>query len=163
MPAEGNFQIGNQSYQFNPYSDFGALDWGRGVWTYKNRWYWSSASGYIDDKPFGFNLGYGFTDRTPASENVLIYNNKIHKLDLVTFEINTNDYLIPWKFHSNDNRLELDFQPLLDRNSSVNFGIIKSIQHQVFGKFSGKVILDDGSELILKDFLGFAEDVLNHY
>ena len=163
MPAEGNFQIGNQSYQFNPDSDFGALDWGRGVWTYKNRWYWSSASGYIDGKPFGFNLGYGFTDRTPASENVLIYNNKIHKLDLVTFEINTNDYLTPWKFHSNDNRLELDFQPLLDRNSSVNFGIIKSIQHQVFGKFSGKVILDDGSELFLKDFLGFAEDVLNHY
>ena len=55
------------------------------------------------------------------------------------------------------------FQPLVDRNSSLNLGIIKSIQHQVFGYFNGKVSLDDGTVLQLKNFLGFAEDVLNHY
>jgi hypothetical protein len=69
----------------------------------------------------------------------------------------------PWKFTSNDNRLELDFQPLVDRNSSLNLGIIKSIQHQVFGYFTGNVVLDEGKVLHLDKFLGFAEDVLNHY
>jgi hypothetical protein len=68
-----------------------------------------------------------------------------------------------WKFTSNDDRLQLDFTPLVDRNSALNLGIIKSIQHQVFGYFSGKVALDDGSVLQLNNFLGFAEDVLNHY
>ena len=83
MPATGNFQLGERKFQFQSNKDFGALDWGRGVWTYKNRWFWSSASGLIQEKTFGFNLGYGFTDGSPASENVLIYENKIHKLDEV--------------------------------------------------------------------------------
>lgn len=163
MPASGGFTIGNKEYKFDSKSDFGALDWGRGVWTYKNRWYWSSASGYIEGKPFGFNLGYGFSDRSPASENVLVYENKIHKLDLVEFQIDTNNYLAPWKFTSSDNRLNLDFTPTLDRNSYLNLLIIKSIQHQVFGRFNGTVVLDSGKTLELKNFLGFAEDVLNHY
>jgi hypothetical protein len=163
MKATGEFQLGDRNYQFNKEKDFGALDWGRGVWTYKNRWYWSSASGLLNGKPFGFNLGYGFTDRSPASENIVLYENKIHKLDLIEFQIDESDYLKPWKFASNNGRLELDFYPIVDRNSSLNLFVIKSIQHQVFGKFSGKIILDDGRELIIKDFLGFAEDVLNHY
>ncbi len=161
MPAKGGFEFGGKAYQFDSNVDFGALDWGRGVWTYKNQWYWSSASGYINGLPFGFNLGYGFSDRSQASENVLIYNNKVHKLDLIEFEINTSDYLAPWKFRSNDDRLSLDFTPIVDRNSSLDLFILKSIQHQVFGKFNGRVVLDDGKSLILKDFLGFAEDVLN--
>lgn len=163
LPAEGNFSIGDKVFHFYQDKDFGALDWGRGVWTYKNRWYWSSASGYLNGIPFGFNLGYGFTDRTPASENVLLYNNQIHKLDLVEFQIDTKNYMKPWKFISNDKRLELDFNPIVDRNSALNLGIIKSIQHQVFGYFNGTVILDDGTSLNLINFLGFAEDVLNHY
>jgi hypothetical protein len=153
MPAKGGFEFGGKTYQFDASKDFGALDWGRGVWTYKNRWYWSSASGYLEGIPFGFNLGYGFSDRTPASENVLIYNHKIHKLDLVSFEIDTANYLKPWKFTSNDGRLALDFAPIVDRNSSLDLVFLKSIQHQVFGRFNGKVILDDGKTLILKDFL----------
>ncbi|MDF3819813.1 DUF2804 domain-containing protein [Leptospira sp. 96542] len=163
MPANGSFMIGDQTFSFDPKYDFGALDWGRGVWTYKNRWYWSSVSAYIDGKPFGLNLGYGFTDRTPASENVIFYDGKIHKLDEVTFQINTKNYLEPWKFVSNNQRLTLDFQPIVDRNSYMNFLIIKTEQHQVFGTFNGEVVLDDGKILKLKNILGFAEDVLNWY
>jgi hypothetical protein len=163
MPAEGSFKIGEREFRFSKDKDFGALDWGRGVWTYKNRWYWSSASGYLNGEPLGLNLGYGFTDRSPASENIILYKNKIHKLDQVEFHIDTNNYMNPWKFTSNDNRLELDFQPLVDRNSSLNLSIIKSIQHQVFGYFTGNVVLDEGKVLHLDKFLGFAEDVLNHY
>lgn len=163
MPASGGFTLGKKKYDYDNKINFGALDWGRGVWTYKNRWYWSSASGYINNKPFGFNLGYGFSDRTPASENILLYENKIHKLDLVEFQINTQNYLAPWKFTSNDDRLNLNFTPLIDRDSSLNLFLLKSIQHQVFGLFNGVVVLDSGEKLELKNFLGFAEDVLNYY
>jgi hypothetical protein len=37
------------------------------------------------------------------------------------------------------------------------------IPHQVFGLFSGKAILDDGTEIIIKDRLGFAEKVRNKW
>ncbi|MCY1039564.1 DUF2804 family protein, partial [Staphylococcus nepalensis] len=34
-------------------------------------------------------------------------------------------------------------------------------QHQVFGKFYGKVTLDDGTIIEITDFMGFAEKVEN--
>ncbi|MCF7915962.1 MAG: DUF2804 domain-containing protein [Spirochaetaceae bacterium] len=73
MPAEGWMRAEGDEYRFSPETSFGVLDWGRGRWTYRNRWYWASASGLVDGVPFGFNLGYGFTDRSPASENLLFY------------------------------------------------------------------------------------------
>jgi hypothetical protein len=161
MPAEGRVTIGTRKYDFTPSTSFGGLDWGRGNWTYKNRWYWSSASGLLNGESFGWNLGYGFSDRSVASENMLFYRGKAHKLDEVSFQINTADYLAPWSFTSNDGRFEMSFKPLLDRNSTIDFKVIRSVQHQVFGHFTGKAVLDDGSVLHIRDFLGFAEDVLN--
>lgn len=161
MPAQGTVTIGSRSYQFTPGTDFGCLDWGRGNWTYRNRWYWGSASGLLKGVPFGWNIGYGFSDRSPASENMLFYKGKAHKLQDVVFHIDTRDYLKPWKFTSNDGRLELDFKPLIDRSSSMNLLVMKSIQHQVFGLFNGQATLDDGTRLTVENFLGFAEDVLN--
>lgn len=161
MQASGGFSIGQKRYEFDPARDFGALDWGRGRWTYKNRWFWGSASGYLKGVPFGWNIGYGFSDRTPASENMLFYNGVAHKLDEVTFHFDADDYTRPWRFSSSNGRFEMDFKPLIDRASSTVLGPIRSVQHQVFGEFSGFALLDDGTRLKVERFLGFAEDVLN--
>ncbi|MGB4572115.1 MAG: DUF2804 domain-containing protein, partial [Rectinemataceae bacterium] len=134
---------------------------GRGVWTYKNRWYWGSASGLLNGKPFGWNIGYGFSDRSPASENMVFHDGKAHKLGEVSFHIDTSNYLAPWKFTSSDGRFEMDFQPTVDRRSSTSFLVLKSVQHQVFGYFTGKVTLDSGEVLTVDKFPGFAEDVIN--
>lgn len=163
MAASGYIKTPSERYDLDPSTDYGTLDWGRGAWTYRNRWYWGSASANIKGIPFGFNIGYGFTDRTPASENMLFYKGKAHKLDLVEFHLVKDNYLAPWKFTSSDGRFELDFRPVADRSSAVNMAVIRSIQHQVFGYFTGKVVLDGGEVLELKDFPGFAEDVYNRY
>jgi hypothetical protein len=57
----------------------------------------------------------------------------------------------------------MDFMPILDRHSNANIVVVKSEQHQVFGLFSGKVKLDNGDEIIVKDLLGFAEKVYNRW
>jgi len=163
MPASGGFRIGSQHYDFRPETDFGTLDWGRGRWTYRNRWYWGSASGYAAGAPFGFNIGYGFTDRTPASENALFFAGQVHKLDEVTFHFDPSDYLRPWRFSSSDGRIRMDFAPILDRSSSTNLGLIRSLQHQVFGEFSGAAVLDDGTRIDVDRLTGFAEDVYNRW
>lgn len=117
--------------------------------------------------PFGFNLGYGFGDTRAATENVLFYNGRAHKLGHVIFHIplvkGKYDYLSPWTMESEDGRLKLDFVPVMDRASCTDAKLIKSDQHQVFGRFSGKVILDAGTEIELKDFFGFAERVENKW
>lgn len=163
MPASGTVTIGGTRHDFSPTDSFGGLDWGRGYWTYKNRWYWGSASGLLDGIPFGWNIGYGFSDRTPASENMVFYDGRAHKLDEVTFHIDPGSYLVPWRFTSNDGRFEMDFEPAIDRHSETNMAVIKSIQHQVFGYFTGRVVLDDGRKLAVNRFLGFAENVLNQW
>ncbi len=161
MPAEGEVVIGQKRYPFQPENSFGVLDWGRGNWTYKNQWYWGSASGLLDGDPIGWNLGYGFSDRSVASENMVIYKGQAHKLDDVNFHFNTQNFMEPWQFTSNDGRFEMTMNPIIDRNSAVNLGLIKSVQHQVFGTFTGDITLDNGEKLHVENMLGFAEDVLN--
>lgn len=163
MRAEGKIYFGDEKITFDNDNSFGVLDWGRGVWTYSNTWYWGSGSGLVDNVPFGFNIGYGFGDTSKATENMVFYNNKAHKLSDIEFHIPGNDYLKPWKFTSNDNRFEMDFLPIIDRNSKTDLILLKSIQHQVFGYFTGKIVLDTGKEVYIKDFLGFAEKVLNKW
>ncbi|MCM0648099.1 DUF2804 domain-containing protein [Clostridium swellfunianum] len=163
MDASGELYFGDEKVLFERKNSFGVLDWGRGVWTYSNTWYWGSASGSISNIPFGFNIGYGFGDNNKATENVVFYDNKAHKLADVKFHIPEDDYLKPWKFTSSDNRFEMDFQPIIDRNSNTNILVLKSLQHQIFGLFTGRVVLDNGEEIQVKNFLGFAEKVVNKW
>lgn len=161
--AKGWAEYDGKRYEFNPETDIGVLDWGRGVWTYDNYWYWGSGSGYVDGVPVGFNIGYGFGNTSAATENVIFYDGKAHKIDDVTFHIPEDDYLKPWIFTSSDGRFEMDFEPIIDRNSMTDVKVIVSEQHQVFGKMTGTMILDDGTKVELKDFLCFAEKVHNKY
>ena len=168
MRAEGWITLGKRRIELTPDRFFGVPDWGRGVWTYHNTWYWGSASGELDGVPFGWNIGYGFGNTAAASENVLFYDGRIHKLGTVEFHIpkdekGRNAYLNVWNFTSDDNRFYMDFTPVLDRSALTSAIIIKSDQHQVFGRFTGRVTLDDGTVLPVRDFFGFAEKVENKW
>ncbi|MCI8939070.1 MAG: DUF2804 domain-containing protein [Dorea sp.] len=163
MPAGGKMEFDGKVYRFNNKTDFGTLDWGRGVWTYDNRWYWGSGNTVVDGRPFGFNIGYGFGDTSAASENMLFYDGRAHKLDDVTFHIPEGDYMKPWTFSSSDGRFEMDFVPVLDRAAKTAAVIIETDQHQVFGRMSGKAVLDDETVIEVKDMMCFAEDVHNRY
>ena len=168
MQADGSVEFNGRTYSFLPDCSYGILDWGRGVWTYENTWYWSAANGKINNELFGFNLGYGFGDTSNASENMIFYQGKAHKLNGVTFDIpkksdGTDDYMKPWAFHASDGRFESNFTPLLDRCSKTQLAVLVSDQHQVFGTFTGRAILDDESVVEFNDFLGFAEKVHNKW
>jgi Domain of unknown function (DUF2804), N-terminal/Domain of unknown function (DUF2804), C-terminal len=163
MRATGKVTFSGKTLNFGKTGSFGVLDWGRGVWTYQNTWYWGSASGELNGELFGFNIGYGFGDTSAATENMLFYKGKAHKLEDISFNIPEDSYMKPWTFTSSDKRFEMDFKPVLDRHSNANIILIQSDQHQVFGYFSGKAVLDDGAELILDRFFGFAEKVYNRW
>ncbi len=160
--ASGKIEYDGKIITLDPEQDFAGLDWGRGVWTYDNYWYWGSGSGQVDGVPFGFNIGYGFGNTSAASENVIFYNGKAHKFDDVVFNISDN-YTDPWTIKSSDGRFDMDFVPIIDRNAKIDLKVIITDQHQVFGKMTGKAVLDDGTEIYIKDFLCFAEKVHNKY
>lgn len=164
MPASGEVLLGGQRIAFRPDSAFAVLDWGRGVWTYDNTWYWASASGLLGQRRFGFNLGYGFGDTSAASENMLFLDGRAHKLDRVTFHMPAGrPDSAPWQITSNDGRLEMRFDPIVDRHDKVDLGLFCTAQHQVFGRFSGRAIADDGEVLEFTGLTGFAEKVHNRW
>jgi len=170
MHADGYVQMGERSYTLGASpKDMGLLDWGRGVWTYKNTWYWSSLSTVLaDGRKFGFNLGYGFGDTSAATENMLFIDGVADKLEDVVFDIPQNDageydYLAPWRITSPDGRVDLTFTPVMNRAAKMSVLILASDQNQVFGKFSGIVTLSSGEVLKIEDAVGFAERVYNKW
>ena len=163
MRASGYIRFDGRTYEFDPASDFGTLDWGRGVWTYDNTWFWGSGNADIDGNSFGWNIGYGFGDTSAASENILFWNGTAHKLDDVEFIIPEEGYMGEWRFTSSDGRFETTFEPVLDRAACLDYKVIVSDQHQVFGRMNGTAVLDDGTEVNIKDVMCFAEKVHNKY
>lgn len=165
LSGSGWYRLGDERYEFK-HGACGGLDWGRGVWPYKNCWYWSSLSTEIDGRPFGLNLGYGF-GKPAASENVVFYDGKAHKLAEVKFDIPFTqgkiDFLKPWTITDDQGRLEIMFYPMIDRSDKMRVLCLSTDQHQVFGKFYGKVTLDDGTILVVTEKIGFAEYVKNRW
>ena len=174
MHAIGSFTLGELHHDFREGCSFGLLDWGRGVWTYDNTWYWAVAQGMQDGHVFGFNLGYGFGDTTAASENMVFVDGICHKLGRVDFGIPAKDLqaanivdrfelMEPWHFTDDEGRLDLVFTPQIDRCDFMDYKVVISDQHQVFGQFDGWVVLDDGTRFEVRDLRGAAEAVHNRY
>ncbi len=168
MRALGVVNFAGKEYKFTPDRSFGLLDWGRGAWPHKVTWYWSATQGMVEGKTFGFNLGYGFGDTSCATENMLFYDGIASKLTDVDFIIPKNknneyEYMKPWIITSSDKRIEMEFMPIFDRNVNLSALILSTEQHQVFGKFTGKAVLDRGMVLEVKDYMGFAERVENKW
>ncbi len=167
MKAKGKIKVEGKTYTL-PEESLGILDWGRGVWPYRVKWYWGAAQGYVGDKRFALNIGTGFGDTSKATEDMLFVDGKAHKLGNVTWQVSLDDqgkprHMEPWSFHSDDDRLQMDFTPLVDRHDHTSLGIIMTDQHQVFGHFRGKARLDDGEEVSFRDLFGFAEIVKNRW
>jgi hypothetical protein len=159
MPASGTIRYGEATETLDPTTCQGSLDWGRGVWEYRSFWNWASASGFLPDgRSIGLNFGRGFGDLSKAGENAVIVDHRIHKLEQVSFDYVSGEYLRPWKFRDAEERLDLVFTPFKDRVAQTNLGIITSLVHQEFGRYSGTFVTDDGEMLHVQDLIGFAEE-----
>jgi hypothetical protein len=106
----------------------------------------------------GLNLGCGFGDLSRATENCLVLDGRIHKLGQVRFDYRSGDYMQPWNFTDDEDRLRLEFTPFKDRTAQTDLGLIFSQVHQMFGRYNGQVIADDGEVIEIKDLIGFAEE-----
>ncbi len=159
MPAKGYVKFGDKTWNFDAAKAFGVLDWGRGVWPYKCDWYWGNGSTYLPDgKIFGFEIGWGFGEMEQFTENTLFYDGKAHKIEKITLHRDEKDFMKPWVFSSSDGRFEMTMIPEYDNFNDLGLKNIFGMKtHQVHGKWSGQVILDDGTKIDIKDMHAFCE------
>ena len=54
--------------------------------------------------------------------------------------------------------LDLVFKPFKDRTAQTNLGIIYSEVHQIFGRYNGVAVTDEGKSIFIRELIGFAEE-----
>jgi hypothetical protein len=159
LRTHGQVSYGGKSYEMDPQTCLGSLDWGRGVWEYRSFWVWASASGFLSDgRRVGLNLGYGFGDTSQASENCIILDGIIHKLGEVKFTYSNQNFKAPWTMKSDDGRLDLEFTPFFERNARTDLKLLGSEVHQMFGRYRGTAVSTAGERLEIHDLIGWAEE-----
>ncbi|MBA4375773.1 MAG: DUF2804 domain-containing protein [Anaerolinea sp.] len=159
MPASGWVEYQGNRFEIQPETCLGNLDWGRGVWEYESFWVWASASGFLKDKRrIGLNLGFGFGDTSAATENCFVLEGKVHKLGGVKFAYNNKNFMAPWTMVSPDGRLDLVFTPFFERVAKTDLKILRSEVHQMFGRYNGSAVTDDGKKIEISGLIGWAEE-----
>ena len=159
MPTEGTVRVGEHRLALSTDAALTTLDWGRGVWPYRTFWNWGSASGFLKDgRRFGLNIGKGFGDLSAATENCFFIDGKMTKLSGVGFDYTSCDYKKPWRFSSEDGRLDLTLTPFFERMTKMNLVVLSTEVHQMFGTYAGTVTTDAGERIAVADVIGWAEE-----
>jgi hypothetical protein len=155
--VEGVIQCGAAEIIFSGGNAWGILDWNRGVRPRADINYWAASCGCTDGRLIGFSVGHGSIDSSAGTENAFFVDGRLHKLDQVTFHIPPSNWLSPWRFTSNDNRLEMVFTPCQEHMDHQQMLFYSMSRRQVYGDFSGKAVLDDGAVMEFQNITGFAE------
>ncbi|MCH5157309.1 MAG: DUF2804 domain-containing protein [Clostridiales bacterium] len=155
--VNGHCRIDDMCYRIN--NGFGLLDWGRGVWPYHHSWIWGNGGTLVNGKHFGFNIGWGFGNTEQATENMFFYNNKAYKLGTVT-ETKVGDN---YRYQDDAGRFVFDVEFVHDHFTKTKLLWVNNQCHQLYGKWSGYVILDDGTKLDVPPFIAFCEHADNNW
>ena len=83
---------------------------------------------------------------------------RVQKLGEVDFTYSNQNFMKPWTMKSADKRIDLVFTPFFDRNAKTDLAILRSEVHQMFGRYNGTVVTDEGKKLEIKDLVGWAEE-----
>ena len=154
--VEGVIQLGTTELVFTKGSGWGIFDWNRGVRPRKDLRFWAAGSALVSGRQAAFSVGHSSADSSQGTENAFFLDGVMHKLDQVTFHLPSTK-LAPWRFTSNDNRLEMTFTPQQERDENYQMFLYSLKRRQLFGSFSGKVTLDCGDEFEFRNIAGFAE------
>lgn len=144
LPAQGYFSLEDESGPFRKEfkeSTYACLDFGRGVWPYSASWNWGSFSSMVDQTCIGLNIGGKWTDGTGISENGILINGQLVKIqEPVQWEYNRKNFKDEWKMKScYSDILDISFKPFFERKAISNLGLIYSEVHQCFGSYSGMI------------------------
>jgi len=154
--VEGVIQFGSAEIIFTRGKAWGIFDWNRGVRPNMDLRFWAAGNGQAWGRQMSFSVGFNLADSSMGTENAFFLDGKLHKLDQVSFHIPSNKS-VPWRFTSNDNRLEMIFIPQQERDESHQLFFYSLKRRQLFGSFTGKVILDDGTDITFHGITGIVE------
>lgn len=157
MGAKGYIKRGDSVKELNPERDLGGLDWSRGFLATNTFWNWCCASAIQDGHKIGLNLCYGLND-SMDTENAFFIDNKCCKVDTVKFDYDEKNRMNKWHITSPDGRVNLIFTPEKERIAKTDIKLVKSEVHQMFGRYSGQLLMDNSLTFNVDNIRGAIED-----
>ena len=159
MNTRGYVKVKGRTYNFDAAKDFGILNRGRGIWKYSNTRHWGIGCGYVNGKPFGYNIGYGSDNGSDSKENILFYDGKCHKLGVVDFGMPEENIMAQWNMNSDDGIFNMSFEPFFNDHTDRGTGVLREKGEKLFGMLKGTAVLDDGKVLYIENIPVFHEKV----
>ncbi|EQM83942.1 DUF2804 domain-containing protein [Microbacterium maritypicum] len=160
-PATGTVTVDGVAHEV-PTGSWAVLDHGRGRWPYRVRWNWAAASGVVDGRVIGLQLGAKWTDGSGATENALLVDGRLSKIsEELVWDYDSEHFMRPWHVHGTS--ADLVFTPFYDKHSHTNALVISSRTDQLFGVWTGWVRDENGTRVRVDGIEGFAEEVLNRW
>ncbi len=153
--VNGYVRIEDVAYQIG--NGFGILNWCRGALPYRCKWVWGNGGTTVNEKSFGFNIGWISDEDGQISENAFFYDNKMYKLNDVE-EIRVGD---DYRYKDADGKFDFSVEPIFDSYAKPPLLLANNKSHKVFGKWSGFVALDDGTRVKIPPFVAFCEHADN--
>lgn len=166
-PARGALEVGGRRIPIGAgaggdgHPAWGVLDVGRGRWPYRTRWNWGGGAGRsaCGRHVVGIQVGGRWTEGTGFTENGILVDGRVTKLgDELAWDYSWKEPMRPWRVRDPHGRLDLVLAPRFDRHSRVEALVLGTEVHQVFGRWSGRVVDDAGRELRVEGIDGFAEE-----
>jgi len=143
---------------------YGHHDFSAGYMRRETFWNWACFSGTgspVKEKhkaqPLGLNVSWGVNE-TGFSENCFWVGKQLHILPQVQFKFNRDDEHSSWRVSSQNQQIDLRFKPEGMHKERLNAGIMATNFKQIFGRFNGHLITEDGQRFEIEDQYGFVED-----
>jgi len=159
-PSHGWVRIDGERHEVPAGSSWAVLDHARSRVPYRTDWNWGAGAGEVDGHRIGLQLGGGGPRglRNGLSHTCFTVDGRIHKIPTaLEWSFDPSDWLAPWRMTTD--RVELVFRPFHDRYARTNLLLVRSVTHQCFGVFEGRVRTDEGEWLRVDGVVGWAEDV----
>ena len=159
LRAAGTIHCAAGSHTFDPETSVAVLDFGRGVWPYSSVWNWACGTMRKGKRSVSWNLGAGWTDGTPSTENGILIDGRLHKIfEDVVFDFDPTNFKRPWRIYTRESdTVDLTLNPEFERTAVSNLLLVSSSVHQMIGKFSCTIRIA-GETIRVSGASGWAED-----
>lgn len=156
LRLEGQLHLEGKDYDLRQLDACGHHDFSCGYMRRETFWNWACFSGVSQGHRLGLNVSCGVNE-TSFTENCLWIDGQLVKINLVQFEFDRAMPLQPWRVHSDDGLIDLEFVPSGMHQERLDAVIMASNFKQVFGHFRGELRLPQGT-LMIDGMPGFVED-----
>ena len=156
LKAKGSLTFNGQTRALGDGAQ-GLLDWTQGVYPRRTQWNWACGTGVSDrDIPLSFNFSRGVYEYGQLENTIWIQGRPL-ATGPMRFDYDGQKPHAPWKIHSSDGRVNLDFIPQGIRQGDENLGIVHSQFIQPQGRFQGSFTLPNGQVHTLGEVSGVTE------